>query len=253
LARRQDLRPPAIAPILTGQPTSKCIHAHQPGANTMNPLSHIDPDDPYPESDGQPMADNTEQFEWIEDQENLNLFSKPGCLRRRRLLWYRCDRQITGPLAPDAMVASGGRGRRGCYKQWRKAACAAGRIRVLRRPTASGDARQAPSTTYRVEEYYVYDPERNTLEVWLRQDGSLRPVSHVGGWTSPRLGIRFALLPETMEIYDPAGQPFLTSVELARRARQEAARAALEHRRAERLAERLRAMGVDPDRLDDNP
>jgi hypothetical protein len=29
----------------------------------MNPLAHFDPDDPYPESDGQPMADNTEQYE----------------------------------------------------------------------------------------------------------------------------------------------------------------------------------------------
>jgi hypothetical protein len=31
----------------------------------MNPLSHIDPDDPYPGSDGQPMADNTEQYQWL--------------------------------------------------------------------------------------------------------------------------------------------------------------------------------------------
>ena len=27
----------------------------------MNPLAYFDPDDPYPESDGQPMAENTEQ------------------------------------------------------------------------------------------------------------------------------------------------------------------------------------------------
>ncbi len=31
----------------------------------MNPLSHFDPDDPYPESDGAPMAENTLQFGWI--------------------------------------------------------------------------------------------------------------------------------------------------------------------------------------------
>ena len=28
----------------------------------MNPLSHYDPGDPYPESDGAPMAENTEQY-----------------------------------------------------------------------------------------------------------------------------------------------------------------------------------------------
>lgn len=31
----------------------------------MNPLSHIGPGDPYPDSDGQPMADNSEQYQWL--------------------------------------------------------------------------------------------------------------------------------------------------------------------------------------------
>ncbi len=31
----------------------------------MNPLSYYDPNDPYPESDGQPMAENTEQYDWL--------------------------------------------------------------------------------------------------------------------------------------------------------------------------------------------
>jgi hypothetical protein len=40
----------------------------------MNPLSHYDPDDPYPESDGQPMADNTEQYDWmVKIKENLEI------------------------------------------------------------------------------------------------------------------------------------------------------------------------------------
>jgi hypothetical protein len=29
----------------------------------MNPLAYFDPDDPCPESDGQPMAENTEQYD----------------------------------------------------------------------------------------------------------------------------------------------------------------------------------------------
>ena len=143
--------------------------------------------------------------------------------------------------------------------------------------------------THGALEYYLYDPERNRLEVWLRQDGRLAPVAYVNGWTSPRLGIRFALRAETLEIFDPVGRPFLSPVELARRARQveaqaqkadaraaqERARAELadvraaqadaraeqadaraeqericaeqERARAEQLAERLRALGIDPD------
>ena len=43
-------------------------------SNPMSPLLHIDPDDPYPESDGQPMADNTEQYGCIvKIKENLEI------------------------------------------------------------------------------------------------------------------------------------------------------------------------------------
>ena len=31
----------------------------------MNPVLHYDPDDPYPESDGEPMAENTIQYDWL--------------------------------------------------------------------------------------------------------------------------------------------------------------------------------------------
>ena len=110
---------------------------------------------------------------------------------------------------------------------------------------------------YDVEEYYLIDPTVPTLEVWLRQDGRLRQLSHLNGCTSPRLAIRFALESGRLEIYDPQGNPFLTSVELVRRAReesaraeQEAARADREHRRAEGLAAQLRALGIDPEALD---
>ena len=55
----------------------------------MNPLLHYDPDDPYPESDGQPMADNTEQYEWIvKIKENLEILfvDRPDVFYRRRPL-----------------------------------------------------------------------------------------------------------------------------------------------------------------------
>ena len=68
----------------------------------------------------------------------------------------------------------------------------------------------------------------------------MKQVRHLNGWTSPRLGIRLVLTPVTLEIYHPNGQPFLSSVELAR------LKNAAEDR-AERLADRLRALGIDPD------
>ena len=40
----------------------------------------------------------------------------------------------------------------------------------------------------------------------------------MNGWISPRLGIRFEMTEESLELYRPNGQRFLTSVELEERA-----------------------------------
>jgi len=188
-------------------------------------------------------------------------------------------------VAPDVMVAIGRpKGRRGCYKQWEEGGIAPQVVFEILSPANSlkemADKRSFYDS-FGVEEYYVYDPAANRLEVWLRQQGRLHRMSHLKGWTSPRLGIRFAVGGATLEIFDPAGQPFLTSVALAERlqraderaqceaaraeheaaraehaaaqAQQERERAAREglraqeeHARAERLAERLRALGIEP-------
>ena len=240
----------------------------------MTPLPRYDPDDPYPESDGQPMAENTEQYEWlVKIKENLEVLfaDAPNVFVAGDLFWYPvADRRITGPLAPDVMVVIGRpKGYRGCYKQWEEGGIPPQVVFEVLSPANSlkemADKR-AFYDTYGVEEYYVYDPSANTLEVWLRQDGRLGRVSHLKGWTSPRLGIRFALSGETLEIFDPQGRPFLTTVELAARLRRETERAEQsaaqmrqeqeraeqavawaerEHERAERLAARLRALGID--------
>jgi hypothetical protein len=78
----------------------------------------------------------------------------------------------------------------------------------------------------------------------------------MSGWTSPRLGVRFEVTLETLEIYRPDGERFLSFTELARLRDQERQRAetALTELEAERsrneiLAARLREMGIDPNQL----
>ncbi|MFP4077191.1 MAG: Uma2 family endonuclease, partial [Halochromatium sp.] len=183
----------------------------------------------------------------------------------------------TGPIAPDVFVVFGRpKGRRGSYRQWEEDDIAPQVVFEILSPSNSAKEmadKLAFYDRYGVEEYYVYDPDRNSLGIWIRQGGepsrpdtrdtrpALAPQSHIHGWTSPRLQVRFTLTPETLLLRDPNGQPFLTSVELAQRAEkasvraeqeamraeQEAARADAEHTRAERLADRLRALGIDPD------
>jgi hypothetical protein len=86
---------------------------------------------------------------------------------------------------------------------------------------------------------YHYDPERGALRAWRREAGQLVAVNPVEGLASPRLGIRFWPEEGGMRIERPDGTAFESFTELAERAEQE-------RQRADRLAERLRALGMDP-------
>jgi Uma2 family endonuclease len=63
----------------------------------------------YPDSDGQPMADNTKQFEWIVLlKKNLDVLfaDNPNVFVAGDLLWYPvqgCNQRCT---APDVMVVT---------------------------------------------------------------------------------------------------------------------------------------------------
>jgi Uma2 family endonuclease len=78
----------------------------------------------YPDSDGQPMADNTLQLEWIFIiKENLDwLFAdREDVFVASDLLWYPVEGRPDIRRAPDALVAFGRpKGYRGSYIQHRE-------------------------------------------------------------------------------------------------------------------------------------
>lgn len=89
----------------------------------MNTLHHYDPDNPYPDSDGLPIAENTQQYEWlVKIKENLEILfaERDDVFIAGDLFWYPIpDRQQTYPVAPDVMVVIGRpKGKRGSYRQW---------------------------------------------------------------------------------------------------------------------------------------
>lgn len=45
------------------------------------------------------------------------------------------------------------------------------------------------------------------------KEGNLQLVEEINGWVSPKLGIKFVLSAETLEIYRPDGRKFLSSLE----------------------------------------
>jgi hypothetical protein len=95
-------------------------------------------------------------------------------------------------------------------------------------------------------------------------EGSFEPVDDPHDWVSPRLGIRFQWDEETLTLLWPDGQPFSTLLEERQRAEQAEQQAAQERQRAEqaqqqaeqereradRLAARLRELGLDPQTID---
>ncbi|NEU75163.1 Uma2 family endonuclease [Hassallia byssoidea VB512170] len=201
----------------------------------------------YPESDGQPMADNTEQFQWIvKIKENLEiLFAlQDNVFVAGNLLWYAVQGDVKVRQAPDAMVVFGRpKGKRGSYKQWEEDNIPPQVVFEILSPGNKTKDMANKLLFYQrhgVEEYYIYDPQTNELTGLLREQDNLEVIEEINNWVSPRLEIRFELTPNTLEIFSPSGRRFLTSVELdqireheRQRAEHERQRAEHEHQRAE--------------------
>jgi len=207
----------------------------------------------YPDSDGQPMADNTRQFQWIVlIKENLEccFVEQPEVFVAGDLLWYPVEGEPKIRVAPDVFVVFGRpKGDRGSYRQWEEGQIAP---QVVFEILSPGNRIQEMANKqrfyerYGVEEYYIYDPDRHHFNVLQRQGTELKDLEDIDQWTSPRLGIHFEFTPEALTLYRPDGEKFLTTIELAaqRAAAQEAAATAqavatTERQRAE--AERQRA------------
>jgi Uma2 family endonuclease len=202
------------------------------------------PDIIYPDSDGQPMADNTKQFNWIvRIKENLELLfaSNPNVFVAGDLLWYPVEGNNTLRRAPDAMVVVGRpKGDRGSYRQWEEDNIAPQVVFEILSPGNTLKEMAAKLEFYEqygVEEYYVYDPDEVDFSGWLRSENRLRVIDAIDGWVSPLLGVRFEIKDE-LQIYTPSGEPFLTYVEIAQRAEQEKQRAEQEKQRAEQEKQR---------------
>lgn len=179
----------------------------------------------YPESDGLPMSDNTEQFDWIVTIKlglEALFADNPEVFIAGDLLWYPVEGENKIRLAPDVLVAFGRpKGKRGSYRQWEEGQQPPQVVFEILSP-----GNTIPEMTrkfsfyerYGVEEYYLYNPSLGDLDGWMRQAGRLESIAEMRGWVSPRLGIRFEMHEAALKIYRPDGQPFETYTELAQRA-----------------------------------
>ena len=225
----------------------------------------VDPDWLYPESDGKPLSDNTIQFRLITTlQGGIDaLFAdEPNVFVAGDLLWYPVEavEGVSESQAPDVMVVFGRpKGDRRSYKQFLEENIPPQVVFEILSKSNTSKEMQAKFNFYErhgVEEYYLYDPAKNALKGWLKQDNQLLPISKMEGWISPRLGSRFETGKGSLELYRPDGQRFETYVETSKRAEQERQRAEQEAKRAEQEAKarrdaipRLLALGLSVEQV----
>jgi hypothetical protein len=181
------------------------------------------------------------------------------------LLWYPVEGDNTIRNAPDAMVVFGRpKGDRGSYQQWKEDNIPPQVVfEILSPGNRMGEMERKRQfyDRYGVSEYYIYDPDRLDFSGWMRSGEQLVQIEAIDDWVSPQLGIRF-VINEGAEliIYRPDGEKFIGFGELdelrqiqQRRADNAELRADNAEREAiaaqqevERLAAKLRELGIEP-------
>lgn len=205
----------------------------------------------YPESDGQPMSDNTVQYRWLTTiKSNLDwLFaSDDQVFVAGDLLWYPVEGDNKIRQAPDVMVVFGRpKGDRGSYKQWEEDNIAP---QVVFEILSPGNTLKEMSKKllfyqqYGVQEYYIYDPQKQECSGLVRREGGqgLEVIENMENWVSPLLEIRFDLTQPELKLYYPNGEAFSTYTE-------EKQRAEREKQRADKLMAKLKELGVNVDEI----
>lgn len=208
----------------------------------------------YPESDGKPMADNTEQFRWIDLIENgleILFIADPQVFVAGDLLWYPVIGDKKTRVAPDALVAFGRpKGPRGSYANEYEENISPQVVFEVMSPSNNEPEMKRKREFYEeygVEEFYIYDPDRGTLRGFSLQPVADKPdttelvaIPQMQGWVSPRLKVRFGLNGKDLEMYRPDGRLMVAHWQTFERAEKAEQQAQQERMRAEQ-AERLTA------------
>ncbi len=212
----------------------------------------------YPESDGKPMSDNTKQARWmVVLHGNLEAWFRDAVVFVAvNLMWYAREGEPSECAAPNVFVAFGRPpGDRRSYKQWEEEDVAPQVVFEILTPGNTPEEMEEKDAFYNdhgVEEYYIYDPDKEYLEVYLRKGTVLRRKWFQNEFVSPRLGIRFDLTGPEMRVFYPDGRRFLTTKELdAERARKTQLRLAAgeKFRRLAELSRKARHGQATPEEL----
>jgi len=209
----------------------------------------------YPDDDGLPKSDNTQQMKWIfllygnligHYRDNADVFVAANHLI------YPVEGDNKTRQAPDVFVAFGRpKVERGSYRVWEEGGIFPQVIFEVWSPGNRYADTQTKFTFYEkhaAEEYYILYPEFPAYaEGYRLQEGKFVRVEEMDGYVSPRLGVRFSLERGQLTVFDSGGHPMRTVDEIVADLNAAERLVREQDERAARLAAKLRELGVDPD------
>ncbi len=213
----------------------------------------------YPESDGQPMGETDKHRQLMIDLiESLKIWfaTDPNVYVSGNLMCYYEENQPQKSISPDVFVVRGtAKQERRVYKFWEEPAPNVV-LEISSRKTRKEDLGKKKDlyAWLGVREYFVFDPEyklQPPLRAFrLRGQELIEEIVRQNRVSSHELGLELVNDGSTLRLWNPVTREFLrTPAESYAQAEAEAtARQAAEHR-ADRLAAKLRALGLDPDQL----
>ncbi|MEL6606158.1 MAG: Uma2 family endonuclease [Cyanobacteria bacterium J06614_10] len=207
----------------------------------------------YPDSDGQPMASNTEQYRWILIiQQNLDVLLQEAFVAGD-LFWYPIEGRPDISVAPDVMVALGRpKGKRLSYKQWEEDGVAPQVVFEILSPSNTRKEMEQKLLFFDrhgVDEYYLYDTESKETSGFLRSEFGLDHIADMAGWVSPLLNIQFDMSGDELVLLRPDGRPFASFEEVTQKAEAAEQKAEAAEQKAAKLAAKLKELGIDPEQV----
>ncbi|MEQ1700575.1 MAG: Uma2 family endonuclease [Ilumatobacteraceae bacterium] len=168
----------------------------------------------YPDSDDEPMAESVLQAEVIRALilgfQRLYL-GRPDVVVVGDAFWYPVKGQPKVVLAPDTMVVVDLPSlpdfrTMGSYRQFEYGGRVALAVEVLSPSNTAAEMRRKRQfyEAHGAAEYWEYDPESATLEVWVRHGDEFVPMAvPADGLISPATGVRVGVADDMLAVYNP--------------------------------------------------
>ena len=220
----------------------------------------------YPESDGKPMAENTEHFDlltMIKSALDVLFEDDPEVFVAGDLLWYPVKGNPRTKVAPDVMVAKGRpKGRRGAYVQHREGDIAPQVIfEILSPGNTSKEMRKKHHfySKHGVVEYFMYNTKNKEVTLFIRVGEYLVTALPFLNNHSALLNIRLEVIEGELKVVRPDGSIALTyseqhqqwqKVEKEIKEEKQARLEAQQEAKAERLEKERAKQEVEAERLE---